>query len=162
MRCSRNENLTALKSVCHRRSWQAALLAETTNWHQLHSQTNESGSQELPEGWVQSIAVKWEGYWFIYLGKNHQNNQQLVIFNNILGKVVLAHLQAFWSHFSKAGGQLIHGSWWPKGLLICRQEAIICTKHTELNAYRRADKSWFWAGCPRNLPIRQDTAGDWG
>lgn len=59
--CSSNENLIALKSVCHRRNWQGALLSETTNWHQLYSQLNESNSQWLPEAWVQGAAVNWYG-----------------------------------------------------------------------------------------------------
>lgn len=55
MHRSRNGNLIALKSVCHRRSWQAALLSETTNWHHLYSQLNKSNSQ------VQGIALNWHG-----------------------------------------------------------------------------------------------------
>jgi len=52
MHCSRNENLIALKSVCHRKSRQAALLTEKTNCHQLYLQSNESSSQGFPEAKV--------------------------------------------------------------------------------------------------------------
>lgn len=154
--CCRNENLIVLNQFVTEGAGRLPCpLEQQIDISYTHKWTSQAatGSQR-PECKLKLWNGIWEGYQLIYIGKNNENHQRLVVLSNILKKYDSCPPTHFMETFLKAESQLINGSWWPTGLLFCRQDAFIFIKYTELNPYRRNVKSLFLDACPWNLQIR--------